>query len=617
MHVIGTAGHVDHGKSTLVLALTGIDPDRLEEEKRRGLTIDLGFAWLPLPSGGEVGIVDVPGHERFIKNMLAGAGAVNVTLFVVSATEGWKPQSQEHLDILDLLGIRSGVVALTMADLVDEATLLEVAADVEERLAGTSLAGSPILGVSGVTRQGLPELLGELERALARTPPAEDRDRPRLWVDRVFSMKGSGTVVTGTLIGGPLVRNEEVEVLPPGLRARVRGIQSHRRQVERIPPGNRTALNLVGADSELLARGQIVTRPDIWRTIDRIIASIRLLPHLGHDPTERGAFKLYAGSMEVDVGIRFLGELPGQGGTGTALVTLSRPAALEWGDRFVLRDAGRRETVGGGVVLEVAPGRIRRGDASVLERVVRRRSATDRLDYLRLLLEEEGRMARSEIRHRTGLVPADAERLEAVWLPTNVFSKASFDGISQRASAELRRYQQQHPLELGMSRAAVRAVLGLDARSFDEVVEHLAEQGVLVADASAVRTPDHVPDQGGPQRDALLQSLDEAGFSPPPVPELHRLFDPALVRALVRTGELVQVAPDLVYRAAGLQRLKELLAAAIEGSGPVTVAQFRDLVSTTRKYAVPLLEYLDRIGFTRRQGDVRVLGPSAGTAQSA
>src|SRR5437867_1457658 len=270
-----------------------MDPDRLEEEKRRGLTIDLGFAWLPLPSGGEVGIVDVPGHERFIKNMLAGAGAINLTLFVVAATEGWKPQSQEHLDILNLLGVASGVVALTMADLVDEETLMEVADGVEARLEGTTLAGSPIVPVSAVTGRGLPELLGELEQALAQTAPAEDRQRPRLWIDRVFSMKGSGTVVTGTLTGGAVDRNEDVELLPMGLRARVRAIQSHRRQVERIPPGNRTALNLVGVDPDLLARGHVVTRPGLWRTTDRVLASIRFLPQLGHDPTERGAFKLY------------------------------------------------------------------------------------------------------------------------------------------------------------------------------------------------------------------------------------------------------------------------------------------------------------------------------------
>ena len=622
MHVIGTAGHVDHGKSTLVLALTGMDPDRLEEEKRRGLTIDLGFAWLPLPGGGEVGIVDVPGHERFIKNMLAGAGAINLTLFVVAATEGWKPQSQEHLDILDLLGVSTGVVALTMADLVDEDRLLEVEADVEAHLSGTSLAGAPIIPVSAITRRGVPELLGELEQALARTPASEDRERPRLWIDRVFSMKGSGTVVTGTLTGGALDRNEEVELLPLGHRARVRGIQSHRRQVERIPPGNRTAVNLVGIDSDLLARGHVVSRPGLWRTTDRVIASIRFLPHLGHDPTERGAFKLYAGSMEADVGIRFLGPLPAQGETGTALVALSRPAVLEWGDRFVLRDSGRRETVGGGVVLEVAPGRIRRTDPDLLDRMTRRRAASEagpgaRLAYLNLLLDEEGRIGRGEIRLRTGLAPAEAQQLDAVWLPSVVLSHQAFGDLSRRAGVELRRYQQLHPLELGMPRASLRTALGLDARTFEEVADQLEQQGLLVADAATVRTPDHVPDQGGPQRDALLRTLDEAGFSPPLLSELHRRFDPALVRALVRTGELVQVAPDLVYRTSRLDDLREQLTQAIESSGPITVAQFRDLVSTTRKYAVPLLEYLDRTGFTRRQGDVRVLGPSAGTARSA
>jgi selenocysteine-specific elongation factor len=295
---------------------------------------------------------------------------------------------------------------------------------------------------------------------------------------------------------------------------------------------------------------------------------------------------------------------------------------LEWGDRFVLRDSGRRETVGGGVVLEVQPGRIRRADPDLLVRMGRRRTALEtapdaRLAYLRVLLDEEGRIGRTEIRLRTGMAPAEAERLDAVWLPNVVFSHEAFGDLARRAAAELRRYQQLHPLELGMPRASLRATLGLDGRTFEEVAGRLSQQGMLVADAATVRTPDHVPDQGGPQRDALLRVLDEAGFSPPQLSELHRRFDPALVRALVRTGELVQIAPDVVYRAAHLEDLRQRLAEAIRRSGPITVAQFRDLVSTTRKYAVPLLEHLDRTGFTRRQGDVRVLGPSAGAARSA
>ncbi|MGH2722052.1 MAG: SelB C-terminal domain-containing protein, partial [Actinomycetota bacterium] len=269
------------------------------------------------------------------------------------------------------------------------------------------------------------------------------------------------------------------------------------------------------------------------------------------------------------------------------------------------------------VELEVGPCRIRRADPAVRERVARRLAATYRVGYFRMLLDEETRMARSEIRLRTGLRPADAELVDAVWLPTIVFSRPAFEALSHRVAAELRRYQHQHPLELGMPRAALRTALGLDGRTFDEVAEHLAAAGVLVADASAVRTPDHVPEQGGPQREALLRVLAEAKSSPPLLPELHRAYDPALVRAMVRTGELVQVAPDLVYRARDLERVKEQLVGLVEGSGPFTVAQFRDLVSTTRKYAVPLLEYLDRTGFTRRQGDLRVLGPSAGEARTA
>lgn len=612
MHVIGTAGHVDHGKSRLVQALTGIDPDRLEEEKRRGLTIDLGFAWLKLPSGREVGIVDVPGHERFIKNMLAGAGAINVTLFIVAANEGWKPQSQEHLDILDLLGVSGAVVVVTKADTVEEAALEAVVTDVSRRIGGTSLAGSAIVPVSAVTGAGLDRLRSEIDHLLERTPPAEDRGRPRLWIDRVFTMRGSGTVVTGTLTGGGLEEGQDVEILPEGLRARVRSLQSHRRQVPGIGPGNRTAVNLVGLDPEHVVRGDVLTRPGLWRTTRRVVAVIRFLPHLGHDPSERGAFKFYAGSAEVDARIRFLEEEPPEpGDTGIAAIALDRPQVLDWQDRFVLRDAGRRETLGGGRVLEPHPLRVRGRDPAVLRGARARLEAPDRLAYFEVVLEEAGRMARREIPLRTGLDGEAARALTAVWLESLVFSEPAFGELERSLLGAVRRHQQGHPLEPGMPRAAVRAALDLDARAFDEAVEELARRGVIVADTTVLRTPDFAPAVGGPERDALMAILESGGATPPTVAELSQRLGAPLIRALVRSGELVQVSPDIVFPAAWVQELKRRVAEAIGRGGPLTVAQFRDLVGTTRKYAVPLLEYLDQMGFTRRQGDVRVLGPRA------
>ncbi|HLI57245.1 MAG TPA: selenocysteine-specific translation elongation factor [Actinomycetota bacterium] len=614
MHVIATAGHVDHGKSSLVQALTGIDPDRLEEEKRRGLTIDLGFASVRLPSGREVGIVDVPGHERFIKNMLAGVGAITVALFVVAANEGWKPQSQEHLDILDLLGVSSAVVAVTKADLVDDETL-EIAVDeVREHIAGTALAGAAIVPVSSVTRSGLGELLAELERVIEAAPPAEDRGRPRLWIDRVFTMKGAGTVVTGTLIDGGLRPDYEVEVLPGGRRARIRGIQSHGQALGEIGPGNRAALNLVGIEPEALERGQVLTRPGLWRASRACLAVIRILPQLTHDVTERGAFKLYVGSAERAARVRWLSPPPEPGLSGLALITFAQTLVLDWHDHVVLRDSGRLETLGGGIVLEPHPRRLDgSSDAGSLnDRAERRLGVTDRSGYFRTVLDEEGVLAAAEVPVRTGLPEAAAQAAGGLWFASTVFSERAFARASEVMTAELRAHQRDHPLEAGMPRPLVKTAVGLDARPFDELVDELARRGVVVADAAVLRTPDFTPALGGRETEELVGVLRAAGAAPPTLTELGAQFDPALIRGLVRSGVLIAVSQELVYLSDTITEIRRLVSDRIATTGPFTVAQFRDAVGASRKYVVPLLEYLDRIGFTLRQGDLRVLGPTAG-----
>jgi selenocysteine-specific elongation factor len=357
MRVVATAGHVDHGKSSLVLALTGTDPDRFEEEKRRGLTIDLGFAHTTLPSGAGISFVDVPGHVRFLKNMLAGVGAVDACLFVVAATEGWKPQSEEHLRILELLGVGHGVVALTKVDVVDDEWEELARMEVADHLAGTFLADAPIVGVAAPTGRGLDELRAALDDLVADTPAAVDRGRPRLWVDRVFAAKGSGTVVTGTLAGGTIASGDHLTIGPAARPVRVRAIQSLGRAVDRIEPGHRVALNLAGVDHTEVGRGDAVVRSEQWRPTRRLDARLDALPSIGHTVTRRGAFLAYFGSGELPVRLRLLGReteiAPGAGG----LVRLHLPVALPLlpGDRFVLREAGRSETVGGGVVLDVAP----------------------------------------------------------------------------------------------------------------------------------------------------------------------------------------------------------------------------------------------------------------------
>lgn len=609
MPVIGTAGHVDHGKSTLVNALTGIDPDRLEEEKRRGLTIDLGFAWFTTPGGREVGMVDVPGHEKFVKNMLAGAGAINLNLFVVAANEGWKPQSQEHLDILNLLGISAAIVVITKIDLVEKAVRQEVARAVSSRLGGTTLSGAPILEVSATTGEGMPELVAAIDDLLSHTPDPPDLGRPRLWIDRVFTVKGSGTVVTGTLGGGYLEVDQPVEVLPGPSRARVRTIQSHQTQWARLGPGNRTALNLVGADAKALGRGHSLGTPGAWRTTDKLLASLTFLAHLDYTPKERGAYKFHAGSVEIDATLRFLQEPAGLGQPGLAAIRLARPAVLDFSDRFILRDSGRRITVGGGVVLEPHPNQFR-GDAAVAGARARMLAA-DRSDYLFVLLEETGFLPQDEVFVRTGLTPEKIAALPVLQLPGFTVSPEAFDRIGSQVLAHVRAYQSSHSLDAGLPLTTLRSALRLDHRFVDEVVQELDRRKMAVTDGAVIRTPEFRPMVLAPQRDRLLAELAEAGSSPPGVAQLGLTHGADLVRALVRAGELVQVSPEYVYPAAWVEQTKQLVRDHVGSSGPFTVAQFRDLVGTTRKYAVPVLEYLDRIGFTTRQGDLRRLGPRA------
>ncbi|MEY2959490.1 MAG: selenocysteine-specific elongation factor, partial [Actinomycetota bacterium] len=356
MRVVATAGHVDHGKSSLVLALTGTDPDRFAEEKRRGLTIDLGFAHTELPSGEGVSFVDVPGHVRFIRNMLAGVGGVDACLFVVAATEGWKPQSEEHLRILQVLGARHGLIAMTKRGLVDDDWAEIARLEIADHVAGTFLDEAPIVAVDSLTGAGLDELRSALDEVLAATPRATDRSRPRLWIDRVFAAKGSGTVVTGTLTGGSLERDQDVVIDPGGHTARIRSIQTLGSSVESIGPGHRVALNLNGVDHDRLVRGDAVVSPGRWRCTARFDASLDVLAGLDHEVSRRGAFAAYIGSREVPVRLRVLGSEALAPGT-TGPVRLFLPVALPLlpGDRFVLRESGRDETVGGGEILDIDP----------------------------------------------------------------------------------------------------------------------------------------------------------------------------------------------------------------------------------------------------------------------
>jgi selenocysteine-specific elongation factor len=592
VRVVATAGHVDHGKSSLVLALTGTDPDRFAEEKARGLTIDLGFAFTSLPSGTEVGFVDVPGHVRFLKNMLAGVGAVEVALFVVAATEGWMPQSEEHLRILELLDVRHGVVALTKADLVDD-DLLELALlDVEEHLAGSSLAGARVVACDSLSRRGLDDLVRALDDALATAPAPRDDDRPRLWVDRVFAAKGAGTVVTGTLVGGALAVDDELTVARLGRSVRVRGIESAHHRLARVGPGTRVALNLVGVDHHDLRRGDALVRARQWCVTREV--DVMLHP-VGSEPLPpRGRWQAYVGSGEHEC--RWRAFATGAGGTG-ARVTFGEPLAVAPGDHFVLRDPGRGETVAGAVVLDAeSPGRI--ADAA----------ARADLPLGARLVAARGWVGRGALPTIAGCSPAAADALadaaveagDAValddWLVAPTVLAAARDA-TRAAVAALHRDQ---PLARGLELTVLGDTLRVDAaraRLVASTVDGVVVEQGLVRDATR-----GAPVTETPAAVALLAALDATPFTPPE-PD-----DVALARALVREGVLVDVN-GLLFTRRALDAARRLLAERLASSEAVTVGDVRELLGSTRKYVVPLMEWFDANGVTRRRGDARIAGP--------
>lgn len=565
MRVVATAGHVDHGKSSLVQALTGTDPDRWDEEKRRGLTIDLGFAHCTLPSGAQVSFIDVPGHVRFLRNMLAGVGGVDACLFVVAATEGWKPQSEEHLRILELLGLRHGMVALTKADLVDDEWRELQEMDVRDRLAGTFLADAPIVATSVAAPHGTDAIRRTLDDMLASTPAAVDRGRPRLWIDRVFAAKGSGTVVTGTLTGGSVCVDGQLHA--GRNEVRVRNIQSHGERHTRIEPGNRVALNLAGVEHTQLQRGDAVVHADQWRPTQRFDAALRVLPSLDHAVSRRGAYMAYIGSGEFPARLRVLGtDQLGPGSTGLVRLHLSVPVPLVAGDRFVLRESGRDETVGGGEVLDVAP---------VLP------ASKARPDHnVDRIVDEHGWITADDIEALTGerRVPTIAS-----WVVSPTALAATAERVRRKVGDA--------------------GDLGLDIAALDE-----RERAVLA-------TLDGVTVEAGRARPAaardpladhpFLAALHAGGFAPPDATGVDR----AELRELLRRALVVE-RDGLYWHPVAIDAAARQAAALLQAQpGGFTVSQFRETLGVTRKHAVPLAAELDARGITRRRDDLRVAGP--------
>jgi selenocysteine-specific elongation factor len=621
-HVIGTAGHVDHGKSALIQALTGTDPDRLAEEKARGLTIDLGFAWTTLPSGREVGFVDVPGHERFVHNMLAGVGGVDCALFVVDASEGWRPQSAEHLAILDLLGIPAGVVALTKVDLVDQATLDRVAAEVAGRLQGTTLAGAAMVPTAAPSGLGVDALAAALDAALDRLPDPPDRGRPRLPVDRVFTMRGSGTVVTGTLSGGTLRADGEVELLPAGRRARVRGLQSHGRPLAEATPARRLAVNLAGVATGQVVRGDVLVRPGQWAATATADCRLRCLAGAPAPLRGRGAYLVYAGAAETAARLQPLDAGEVRPGTDTLVrLHLERPLVLDVFEPVVLRDSGRDETVGGGLVLDPFPPAVVRGTAARVRRTeeLEAREAAGRAGLLERVLAERGVVPLADLPRLAAVAPDDLAAALArsggvQSSRTLAWTKEAWEAAAAAALEAVEGQHRTDPSAPGLpaqtARAAARAP-GWPAAAGNEAVEALVAGGRLVADGPTLRLPGHGV-RLDPAQQALRArveaALDEAGVGLLGDAALAGLgADRKATALLVRLGVLVPIAPGGYLGRATLEQAVATLRRSFPDGRQFAASEAREALGTTRRTLIPLLEHLDRTGVTVRQGDLRRL----------
>jgi selenocysteine-specific elongation factor len=625
VYVVGTAGHVDHGKSTLVKALTGIDPDRLEEEKRREMTIDLGFAWLKLPGGKEISIVDVPGHERFIKNMLAGVGGFDAALLVIAADEGVMPQTEEHLDILNLLQIERGVVALTKIDMVDQEWLELMVEEVREKLSKSVLAKAPIVPVSARAGKGLKDLIAELEKLLSNIEPRQDIGKPRLPVDRVFSVAGFGTVVTGTLVDGRLAVGQEVEIMPGGLKSRVRGLQMHKTKTEIAPPGNRVAVNLTGLEVSDLRRGMVLTTPGWLTATDRLDVRIHLLPDSPVEITQNSRFDFFSGAAEASAGITILDKdriVPGQ--DGLLQLRLNETLALAKGDRFILRLPSPSQTIGGGTIIDPQPRRHKRFQETVInslqtleqgtpaEIVLQALNGADGLPKELKTLAETVKMAAPQVQE--ALTQLEAETT-AIKLGEQVYTGlAAWQRLSDRAKTIVKQFHAQFPLKRGMAREELKSKLAVaSSKIYNLLLARLLEEGTLAeseikSTGSAVLTLPGFKVQFNPpqqkQADTLLTAFRAQPFSPPNLGELGT--DPNIVNALVEGGQLKKVSETVFFSTEAYDEMVKRITERLDKHGKITLAEVRDMFGNSRKYVQSLLEHLDDIKLTQRVGDERI-----------
>jgi len=628
MYVIGTAGHVDHGKSTLIKALTGIDPDRLREEKERQMTIDLGFAWLKLPSGEEIGIVDVPGHRDFIDNMLAGAGGIDAVLFIIAADEGIMPQTREHLAILKLLDIRSGIVVITKADLVDDEEWFDlIRKDIRQLAENSFLAEAPIVTVSAVSGMGLPELVNSIEGMIQKCPPKKDIGRARLPIDRVFSIKGFGTVVTGTMLDGAFKIGQQVELLPSKKIVRIRGLQSHRKKLEETEPGSRTAVNLTGLDLSEIKRGDVLAVPGVYFPSRLVDVRFSMIDDASRYLSHNEEVKIYSGTAQSMARVRIIKRqkiYPGE--DGWLQIEMKNEMVVAKGDHFIIRKPSPAETIGGGVVLDPHPhGRHKRFSDAVYKHFAVMESGSIKERLINLIqqmqpvtikeimanYETDQNQAMAELKGMIGDEMIVINKLTNELTPNTIVGiRSDWDERTKKLLNAVKNFHKQYPLREGISKNELRKTLGWDLGEFNNYVEGMVIRGLIRQKNGLMALSDYQVELSAEVKERIedvLKDYQLNPFSPPSLQAMKEKYDADLIDFMTANNMLIVTSDDIAFRREDYDEMRFQMINFISRQGSITLGQFRDLIGTSRKYALSFLEHMDERRITSFDGEHRVI----------
>jgi len=622
--VLGTAGHVDHGKTTLVKALTGIDTDRLKEEKERGMTIELGFAYLDLPSGKRLSIVDVPGHERFIRHMAAGAQGMDLVALVVAADEGIMPQTKEHLQICELLGVKKGLVVITKVDLVDEELLSLVKEEVKDFLKGTFLEGAPIVEVSAIKGWGLKELVELIDRLVDEVEEKPSDGLFRLPIDRVFTIKGFGTVVTGTILSGEVSLGDEIEILPPGIRGKVRGIQVHKEHLKGARAGQRAAINLAGVEKENIERGDVIVHPKTLKPTSLLDVEILHLPHAPVPLKNGTTLQLHIGTSHLLAQIILLETdvlEPSQ--RGLAQLRLQKPVVAQPFDRFILRGSGPMQTWSGGIVLDAHPFKHKRFKTELIQKLKElRESDPQKVILYHLNKYTPQGLTLKEIMAHTGLRKRTVEEAlgelskggKVLSIENTFLSQEALEKLKTTLIEILSKFHQQNPLRLGMTQEEIKGKLKTTQEAFlTFTIERLLEEGIIQKEGEFLRLKTYQVPFNEEELKELEKLIFKGSLSPPTPKEIAQSLNKnvstikEMLSILVYKGSIIRVKEDLYFHKEILDLLKDKLVEYLKTHGRISIQEFKNLIGTSRKYVIPLAEYFDQIKVTIRVGDERIL----------